>query len=348
MRIAKPGRRIIPLFIPNYGCEHDCVFCDQRLISGEDVPVSADDVRRACALQYSGNSDVHPRAAEQGQPVELAFYGGSFTAIPESTQNELLQAAQEVFRYNARNSIRISTRPDNIDESTVRRLKSYGVSVIEIGAQSMCDEVLALAGRGHTAADVERAAGIIKRAELTLILQMMTGLPGDSAEKARQTAERIAAMKPDGVRIYPAVIVRGTKLYEMWRRGQYREHSIDDAVGLCAELCALFEASNIPVIRLGLNPTDNLSAGDAAAGAYHPAFGELVYSRMYFDRAVAMIDRLGGWKSLRIEVARGHLSKMLGQRRGNYRKLTEKYLPRDIKIVEADIEPGEIMIEITS
>ena len=332
--MARPKRVIIPVFIPNLGCGHECVFCDQRLISGELKPVSADDVRKA----YSDR--ISPAGAE------LAFYGGSFTALPTRMQIELLEAAQQFLGLNPDNSIRVSTRPDCVDDAAVERLISFGVSTVELGAQSMCDDVLATAGRGHTSDDTVRASGIIKRAGLSLVLQMMTGLPGDTRDKSVYTARRLIDLNPDGVRIYPTVIIRGTRLYDMWRGGQYREHTVREAVVLCAEVCALFQNAGVPVIRLGLNPSDTLSAGDAAAGAYHPAFGELVYSQMYYNKADSLLEGVMPGSGAILTVADGCVSKMAGQRRVNIRGLVEKHSLRSLKIVESDIDPGEIMIEI--
>ena len=340
--MSSARRRIIPVFIPNLGCEHECVFCDQRLISGEREPVTPEDVSNVCSEALIALAD----AGESSAAAEVAFYGGSFTALSERRQNELLEAVQPFLKHNARNSIRISTRPDCMDRQAALRLKSFGVGTVELGAQSMCGDVLALSKRGHTAGDVARASGIIKSAGLCLILQMMTGLPGDSREKSLYTAKHIIGLKPDGVRIYPAVVVRGTRLFEMWRDGSYAEHTVEEAVGLCAELCALFDEAGIPVIRLGLNPTDTLSAGGAAAGAYHPAFGELVYSKIYFEKAVSALTGVRPGSGVVITVARGRVSKMAGHRRGNIHALIEKFSLGSLKIVESDIVSCEIKIEI--
>jgi len=331
-----PKRRIIPVFIPNAGCIHNCVFCDQRHISGEATPAGSDDVRAAAAL------------ADTSHPTEIALYGGSFTALPVCTQNELLLAAQPFFDKNTQHSIRVSTRPDCIDEETAARLKSHGVATVELGAQSMCDDVLIKSRRGHTASDVLRASAVIKNAGLSLILQMMTGLPGDTREKSRHTAERFIEIAPDGVRIYPTVVVRGTELFEMWRRGEYAEHTVEDAVSLCAELCAMFEDAKIPVIRLGLNPTVQLSAGYAVAGAYHPALGELVYSRMYLNSAIKILEdaHMAHGSDVILSVTKGRASVMIGQNRHNIGVLTKKFALRSIKVVETNLAPGFIKITL--
>jgi len=318
-------RRIIPLFIPHAGCVHDCVFCNQRRISGAEVAAGADEVRQAVL------------SADASEPTELAFYGGSFTAMPVPEQTRLLDAAQPFLRLNPSNSIRLSTRPDYIDRAIVRRLKSYGVTTIELGAQSMCDDVLCASRRGHSASDVLYASEIIKDAGLSLILQMMTGLPGDTRKKSLHTAAQFVDMRPDGVRIYPTVVVRGTELFEMWQRGDYIEHTVEDAVALCAELYALFEDAKIHVIRLGLNPTDELSAGAAVAGAYHPAFGELVYSRVYLKRAVNALAGVAAGSDVTLGVARGRVSMMVGQRRCNIDALVREFSLRSVRVVEVDV-----------
>ena len=334
-------RRIIPIFIPNLGCGHECVFCDQRLISGEHKDISADDVRKICAEAMTSAP-----AEKTSAPAEVAFYGGSFTAIPTQRQNELLEAVKPFLDQNPQNSIRVSTRPDCIDRQDADRLKNFGVGVVELGAQSMCDDVLALSKRSHTADDVVRASGIIKDAGFKLILQMMTGLPGDTYDKSIYSAGRIIGLRPDGARVYPAVIVSGTELFNMWREGRYREHTVEEAVEWCAGICPLFDKAGIPVIRLGLNPSDSLSSGGAAAGAYHPAFGELVYSRIYYDKTVSALNGVEPGSGAIITVAAADVSKMTGQRRCNVYKLIDKFSLSSLKIVGSDIGSGEIMIEI--
>ena len=213
---------IIPVFVPHLGCPNDCVFCNQRRISGHIEPATAQTVRNA----------IEEAAAltPPGTKRQLAFYGGSFTAIPEARQLELFEATQPYLADGTISSIRLSTRPDAIDGAVLKRLKKYGVTVVELGAQSMCDRVLELSGRGHDSADVENASELIKASGFDLILQMMTGLPGDTDESCVETAKKIVALEPDGVRIYPTVIVRDTVLCDMWRAGTYKEHTVEDAV----------------------------------------------------------------------------------------------------------------------
>ena len=232
---------ILPVFVPHWGCPHACVFCNQRRISGAAMPARAEDVKKA----------IQEAAAflPKGGKRQLAFYGGSFTAIPVKEQEALLGAAKEALDRGEIDAVRLSTRPDAIDEAALSRLKAYGVETIELGAQSMDDKVLQFAGRGHTAYDVERASKRIKEAGFRLILQMMTGLPGSSDESDAETARRLIALKPDGVRIYPTVIVRDTALFDMWQAGEYEEHTVEDAVRVCAKIVPLFEQAGIPIIR---------------------------------------------------------------------------------------------------
>lgn len=312
-----PRRSIIPVFVPHLGCPHMCVFCNQRRISGEERPAAPEDVTRAIE---TGLARIKP-----GAPVTLAFYGGSFTAIPIPEQEALLSAAKPYLADGRIGGVRLSTRPDAVDEKILAMLKEYGVRTVELGVQSMDEEVLRLSGRGHTAKDAERAAMLTRAAGFELILQMMTGLPGDTPEKSMATAKRFVELHPDGVRIYPTVVVRDTPLYDLWRAGTYREHTLEEAVPLCAALCELFDAAHIPVIRLGLNPTDALTSGDAAAGAYHPAFGELVLSHRYLTREMALLTERDRGKNVLFAVPSGRVSAATGQNRSNIASLQKTY-----------------------
>ena len=327
---------IIPVFVPHLGCPNDCVFCNQRRISGSQQPATAQDVKDA----------IEKAAAllPQGAKRQLAFYGGSFTAIPVAEQLSLLKAAKEEMDRGRIDSIRLSTRPDAIDGAVLKRLRDFGVETIELGAQSMDEEVLLLSGRGHTAKDVEQASQLIKNWGFRLILQMMTGLPGDTPEKSVETARRIAALEPDGVRIYPTVIVRDTALYDLWQAGRYKEHTVEAAVETCALLLPVFEQAHIPVIRLGLNPTEELSGGAAAGGAYHPALGELVKSRLMYNGARELLRNIVPGSRVVLQVGKSKTSQMVGQRRRNIEGLVKEFGLREIKIKESDTNTQEIKI----
>ena len=274
----------------------------------------------------------------------MAFYGGSFTAIPVAEQTALLEAAQPYLADGTISSIRLSTRPDAIDEEILARLKKYGVTTIELGAQSLCDRVLYLSGRGHTAKEVEDSSRLIKANGFELILQMMTGLPGDTDESCVETAKKIIALMPDGVRIYPTVIVRDTALCDMWQAGQYTEHTVEDAVRVCAKITQLFDAAKIPIIRMGLNPTEDLSGGDAVGGAYHAALGELVRSRIMLNKAIELMCDIMPDSSVVLGVNKSDVSKMTGQHRCNVIALTQRFGLKSLKIRAADVKNGEITI----
>ena len=322
---------ILPVFVPHLGCPHACVFCNQRRISGALAPATAEDVKNSIAEAAA--------FLPKGGKRQLAFYGGSFTAIPAKEQEALLGAAKEALDRGEIDSIRLSTRPDAIDERVLARLKRYGAETVELGAQSMDDRVLRLSERGHTAADVEKAAELVKSAGFRLVLQMMTGLPGSTDERDVETAKKIIALEPDGVRVYPTVIVRGTKLFDMWQAGIYPEHTVEDAVRVCAKIVPLFEAAGIPVIRLGLNPTEKLSGGAAAGGAYHPALGELVKSRILLEKARVLLRGIEPGSRVCITVGKGKASQMAGQHRENILRLTEEFSLGELKIREKS-EPG--------
>ena len=327
---------IIPVFVPHLGCPNDCVFCNQRRISGSTAPATAVDVENAIK-----NAAALPRT---GAKRQLAFYGGSFTAIPTAEQESLLSAAYSHLLGGEIDSIRLSTRPDAIDAAVLARLRRYGVETIEIGAQSMDERVLLLAGRGHTAKDVENAARQIKEAGFRLILQMMTGLPGADDESSVETARRIIALEPDGVRIYPTVIVRDTALFDLWQAGRYAEHTVEDAVRVCARLLPMFEKAGIPVIRLGLNPTDDLSGGAAVGGAYHPALGELVKSRIMREKAEKLLAGTLPGSSVTLGVNKSRISQMTGQHRCNMEYLSGKFSLKELKVKPAAVEADEIII----
>ena len=326
---------IIPVFVPHLGCPNDCVFCNQRRISGSLSPARPEDVAAAIDRALS--------LTPPGTRRQLAFYGGSFTAIPDAEQEALLGAAQPYLERGDIASIRLSTRPDAIDGAVLARLRRYGVETVELGAQSMSDSVLALSGRGHTAADVEEASRAVRAAGFRLILQMMTGLPGSDDETDIGSARSIAALGPDGVRVYPTVIVRDTALFDLWRAGRYREHTVEDAVRVCARIVPIFEAAGIPIIRMGLNPTEDLSGGDAVGGAYHPALGELVRARIMRGRAEALLEGTAPGADITLRVNPRLMSQLVGQHGANRAYLREKFALKRLKILpDAAVEGVEL------
>lgn len=301
------------VFVPHIGCPHRCSFCNQNTITGCAALPGPAEVRAAAQ-----------RAAETlplGVPAEFAFFGGSFTAIGRDLMVPLLEAVQPFLREGVFSGIRCSTRPDCIDAEILSLLKDYGVKAVELGAQSMDDAVLLKNGRGHTAADVERASRLIQEAGLSLGLQMMTGLPGDSPEGARETARRLAVLRPETMRIYPAIVLPGTAMARWYEEGTYRPMELGEAIEFCADLLDFFESQGIRVIRLGLHSSPELEH-DRLAGPYHPAFRELCQSR----RFLRGIERaLGGrTEACRLSVSPRDLSAVLGQKRANVSELCGK------------------------
>ncbi len=329
-----PRRRIIPVFVPHAGCRHQCVFCDQRQISGAAQPVTPAELTRILdeALPYSGTG------------AELAFYGGSFTAIDAAAQEALLQAAQPWLADGRLAALRCSTRPDAIDAAVIARLRRYGLTTVELGCQSMDDAVLRASGRGHTARDCADAIRQLKAAGFTVIAQMMTGLPGSTAESDLATGAALAALQPDGVRIYPTVVVDGTPLAELYRRGAYTPQTIEAAAECCAALRERFRTAGITVLRVGLNPTASLDRA-VLAGPYHPAFGELVLSRMYLRRARTLLEPFRGSRELTLCVAPRCLSRMIGPGRANLRALEREFSIETLKICPADLEEWQICLQ---
>ena len=265
----------ISIFVPFNGCPQQCSFCNQKTITGKQTQPTPNDVKQA----------VETALRRKGYEYEIAFFGGSFTAIEREYMLSLLDTAYEFVKSGAVNGIRISTRPDCIDREILDILKSRGVTSIELGAQSMDDEVLTANMRGHTSNDVIKASELIKEYGFELGLQMMTGLYLDTDEKAIETAKKLIALKPDTVRIYPTVVLKGTYLAELYEKEVYKPQNVDDAAALCTKLIPMFDNAGIRIIRLGLHSSEDIKK-NMVAGAFHPAFGEIVQSRFMLNRVL--------------------------------------------------------------
>ena len=301
----------IALFVAHVGCLNMCSFCNQHIISGKEKTATPEDVREAVRV-----------ALEHGcKGGQLAFFGGSFTAIDRAYMVELLSAAKPFVDDGSLSGIRVSTRPDAIDDEVLDILSHYGVEAIELGAQSMVDDVLLANRRGHTSEDVRCAAKLIRAHGFELGLQMMTGLYKDTDEGAIYTAEELTKLKPDTMRIYPTVILEGTELADLYRAGNYVPQTLDEAVSLCAKLLLFFEEQGIRVIRTGLHSGGNVEDG-YIAGAYHPAFRELCESEIYFSRVKEVFASKPQGK-YKIFVSSKEISKMTGQKRKNVIKLKD-------------------------
>lgn len=315
----------IPVFVPHIGCPHDCVFCNQRHITGTQSEVCADDVRRII--------DEHLQYIDKDcSKVEVAFFGGSFTGIDFSLQTSLMAAAYEYIESGKVDSLRCSTRPDCIDEAILENAKKYGMKTIELGVQSTDSEVLKKSGRGHGREEVFAASELIKKHGFSLGLQMMLGLPADTREKSIKTAEDIIAISPEFVRIYPTLVVEDTALYDMYKSGTYTPITLPYAVDLAAELIEMFEGAGIEVIRIGLQTTDNINEA-TVVGPYHSAMGELARAEVYRRRIEKLIKTDVVADTLNYAVPEGEISKAVGHKRSNIKYFKDKY-GIDLKIVE--------------
>jgi len=264
---------IIPVFISHRGCPNRCVFCNQVKISGSSGDVTLDGLR-----EYLEKS-LGPDTAH----ATVAFYGGSFTGLPKGEQEGYLNVAGEFVGRGFASGIRLSTRPDYMDTGIARFLKGMGVTVVELGAQSMEPGALLTSKRGHTADDTESAARAVKDAGIMLGLQVMAGLPGDSPDGFIRTVDRVVALEPEFARIYPALVLKGSELEALWLSGEYVPLGLEEAVSLSADAVERFRGAGIKVIRLGLQASESLEAA-YLAGPYHPAFGHMVESEIAFRR----------------------------------------------------------------
>lgn len=336
---------IIPIFVPHLGCPNDCVFCNQKSISGQTKQVTKEDVKNII--------EEHLKYIKKDSKVEVAFFGGSFTGIEEEKQEELLSAAYEYVKQKKVDSIRISTRPDYIDKKILKRLKKYKVKTIELGVQSANDYILKKAGRGHTFEDVVKASKLIRWYGFELGHQMMVGLPESTTVDEINTAKQLIKLKPKMVRIYPVLVIKNTKLEKDYQEGKYKPLTVTQAVEICKELVKLFVKKHIEVIRIGLQPTDTITnpeeeKSEVVAGPFHPAFRQLVESGMWYDVIVEKIKQLNTKvKEVVVTVNPADVNNVIGQRKDNINNLRDVY---DVNlIVKADekIKQGKSKIEIT-
>ena len=302
----------ISIFVPHKGCPNDCSFCNQRAISGQTVSATAIDVEKAVltALEYN----IDPKN------TEIAFFGGSFTAIEREYMCSLLTAAKHFLDTHFFAGIRVSTRPDAIDKDVLETLKNYGVTAIELGAQSMDDDVLLANRRGHMSDDVRRASALIKEYGFQLGLQMMTGLYKSNFQKDMQTAREIIKLQPNTVRIYPTVVLKNTHLGSLYEKGEYIAPTAEDSVPLCAELLQMFENEGIRVIKLGLHSSETVES-DMLGGGYHPAFRELCEGYIYLQKILEKLDGKDENCTYTIYVRNKDLSKAKGQQKRNEKAL---------------------------
>jgi len=328
---------VVPIFIPFAGCPHKCIFCEQKKISGvSDQTEILETLDIAVSSPYF--YDIENR--------EIAFYGGTFTNLPLKTMEEMLLSVLPYVKSGKFKSIRISTRPDAINDDICALLKDKGVRTVEIGVQSMNDKVLMQAGRGHKAVDTSRAMELLHKYDFISGVQLMPGLPGDSLKLFMDTIADIIALKPDLARIYPAVVIKGTGLSEKFYEGCYKPLELDEAVVWCAEAATKLEERGVKVIRIGLMESLSLSKeNNVIAGPYHPAFGHMVRSLQYHKRIEKYLKK-SPWKKGYVLVNKNELALFCGYKNDGIMRASDA-LQAEIAGVRGDINirPGTIFFE---
>lgn len=336
---------IIPIFVPHLGCPNDCIFCNQKSISGQKKQITKEETKKIIDnyLESIKNEDAK---------IEIAFYGGSFTAIEKEKQEELLEIAYQYVKEGKIESIRVSTRPDAINKEVLKRLKKYKVKTIELGVQSSNDYILEKARRGHTFEDVKKASKMIRWNGFDLGHQMMVGLPESTRIDEINTAKALIKLKPKMIRIYPVLVVKNTKLEKEYEKGNYEPLPLVQAVETCKELVRMFADKKIEVIRIGLQNTDEISEpgskqSEVVAGPYHPAFRQLVESGMWYDAIVEKIKKLNvKVKEVEVTVNPIDANNVIGHKKENVKKLKDIYDVNLILKQDKTIKQGKSKIEI--
>lgn len=326
----KAGHINIPVFIPHLGCPNMCVFCNQRFISGVEE-FRAENARREIEKVLSS-------ARGTDSECEIAFFGGSFTGIDRALMISLLNMAEEYVKRGDVSGIRMSTRPDYIDDEIIDILKRYTISAVELGIQSFDEKVLKASKRGHSAVDSRRAMLALKNSGFKTVGQMMIGLPMSTSESEKECAEEICKLGASAARIYPTIVFRNTELHSSTVNGDYRPLTVDEAVIRSADVLEIFIENDVDCLRIGLCESENLHAESSYyAGPNHPSLGELVYSEIYrreVGKKLMGTDVAG--KNVIIEVPRGDISQAVGQAKRNKRFIIERFRAKNVRFVEND------------
>ena len=336
---------IIPIFVPHLGCPNDCIFCNQKSISGQMKQITEEEVEKTI-------NDFLNSFKEENLYTEIAFFGGSFTGIDIELQEKLLKIAYKYVKSKQVDGIRISTRPDYINKENLKLLKKYGVKTIELGVQSTNDYILKRAKRGHTFDDVKKASKLIRKFRFTLGHQMMIGLPESTWLDELNTAKDLAKLKPKIVRLYPVLVIKKTELEKEFAKGDYHPITIEQAVERCKDLCYFFDKKKITVIRIGLQNTDIISNpeninSEVVSGPYHEAFGQLVEDSIWYDKILSAIKKINTKVAeVEIEANPENINNIVGHKKENIQKLKDLY-EVDVKVKQnLDIKPGKFEIKI--
>ncbi len=328
---------IIPVFIPQAGCPHQCIYCDQSAITRTpQTPLTPQSLKEAVF-------SFLPFRQPHRSPTQIAFYGGNFLGLEEKYLLSLLETTAEIIACNHADAIRFSTRPDTVTKEYLDLLSPFPVSTIELGVQSMKDPVLKRSNRGHTAADTTNAVALLKEKGYEIGLQMMTGLPKDDDAGAIETTERIIHLAPDFVRIYPTIVLKKSPLARMYQQGRYTPPDLDHCVELAADLYRRFTRRKIPVIRMGLQASDGFETETVLAGPYHPAFGHLVISRFFFHAAADLLEQKERGEqetrketSITLKVHPSSIPRMRGHKNENIGRLKERFGLLEVRVISDD------------
>ena len=336
---------IIPIFVPNMGCRNDCVFCNQKSITGKEAQINEKEVEEIIEYYLKNFKD-------DDNKKEIAFFGGSFTGLEIELQERLLKIAYKYIENKKVDSIRISTRPDYINKEILKMLKKYKVKTIELGVQSTNDYILKKCKRGHSFEDVKKASKMIRWNGFTLGHQMMVGLPESTRLDEMKTAEDLIKLKPKIMRIYPVLVIKNTELEKIYNEKIYEPLTIVQAVEISKELIKLFEKKKINVIRIGLQNTENiknpeLEESEVVAGPYHEAFRQLVESNLYYDKIVSSIKKINEKvKEVKIIINPEDANNCIGHKRENIEKLKNLYSVEAKIKQDKDIKKGNFKLEI--
>ncbi|UCH00896.1 MAG: radical SAM protein [Deltaproteobacteria bacterium] len=308
---------IIPIFIPHQGCPYRCIFCQQATITNvSEDPLTVDHIRNTIDLAIKSKHFPDQR------PKEIAFYGGTFTSLPTASMKKMLSAVRPFIEKGIIQSIRISTRPDSLSEAKLDILRSFGVSTVELGVQSMNDKVLLLSNRGHTSRDTINAVKLLKKRGFNVGIQLMPGLPGDDKGVFMDTIEKVIGLRPDMARLYPTLVIRGTILAKWYREGKYTPMGLNHTVDLCKEACIRLEGSGVPVIRIGLMSSPSLlKRGEIVAGPWHPSLGFLVQSAIHLERLRPYLPTPGGPKNIILLAPKEEIPLIRGHKKGGIRHI---------------------------
>ncbi len=333
---------IVPIFIPNQGCPYRCIYCQQeKITSHPNQEVNASTIAKV--LDQAVQSDRF----DPIRKPEVAFYGGTFTRLTTTRMKELLGAVRPYLQQGLFNSIRFSTRPDSVLNKPLDLLKSMGVSTVELGTQSMVDEVLEHSQRGHTAQDTVESVRLLKEFGFKVGVQLMPGLPGDTQERFMQTVEKVIRLRPHMVRLYPTIVLKGTALEKWFQEKRYRPTPLAEAVKICQESCVRLEDNGIPVIRIGLMSSKTLLEDDQiVAGPWHKAFGFLVRSEIHQQRIESYLPEWGLATEIGLRVPHKELPLVRGYKNRGLRSIEEKTGAKVIEVIGDDTVPsGQVVVD---